>query len=66
MQDKMSRARRLEQRIGLFCTDYWNADGSIRKPTEEESREEGIEVRGISSLVDALTPEQMDLRSRGG
>ena len=56
----MSRGRRLAEHIGLFCTDYWNADGSIRAPTEEESRQEDVAYEKYLASFDALTPEQMD------
>ena len=56
----MSRGRRLAERIGLFCADYWNADGSIRAPTEEESRQEDVAYAQHLAVFDALTPEQMD------
>ena len=60
MQDKLSTGRRLADRIGLFCTDYWNADGSIREPTEEESRQEDVAYEKYLASFDALTTEQMD------
>ena len=60
MQDKTSRGRRLAERIGLFCTDYFNDDGSIREPTEEEGRQEDIAYEKYLASFDALTSEQMD------
>ena len=39
MQDKMSRGRRLAERIGLFCTDYWNADGDALTPEQMDALE---------------------------
>ena len=60
MQDKRSRGRRLADRIGLFCTDYWNADGSIRELTEEEGRQEDIAYERYLASFDELSPEEMD------